>query len=228
MTPASVSQPSKVYTSACNFASPFEPLFAAAHGSLPAAFRDQFLLAADDRVGVTLTGSLDRVWHRPLWLGPLFRLLGRWEILVPDNGINVPTTLTVRSVLTDDGTPRQTWLRTMRFARLRRFPTWVVPRTDGRVEEIVGPRDLAHMVWRGRFDPPATLTLDGVACGVRIAGRVWWLPGWLWPWLVGVMHLEQRAESMDGQRVHVRTTLRHPLLGDVFGYEGSFDVVRNT
>src|SRR5436309_1190675 len=73
--------------------SPLEPIFGRAQA--PAAFKAQFLHSVDDPCRIVLEGTLHHVWHRPGWLRPLFQLLGRLHILVPDTGTEIPTTLEV-------------------------------------------------------------------------------------------------------------------------------------
>jgi hypothetical protein len=91
-----------------------------------------------------------------------------------------------------------------------------------RVVDLVGPGKALHMVCRARFAPPDTFTLDSDACGIEVFSRVRWLPGWLWPWLLGTVRFVQRASSFDANRVDIDLVIGHPALGDIFGYEGSF------
>src|SRR5256885_17199673 len=70
--------------------SPLEPIFGRAQ--VPAAFKAQFLPSVDDPCRIVLEGTLHHVWHRPRWLRPLFQLLGRLHILVPDTGTEIPPT----------------------------------------------------------------------------------------------------------------------------------------
>ncbi len=207
--------------------SPLEPIFEAADAPVPAAFRAQFLHSVEDPTKIVLEGTLHRVWHRPAWLRPLFLILGRLHILVPDTGLEIPTTLEVITNRLPDGRPTYTWLRTMHFRTVRHFPTTIVYEAGRRqVVDLVGPRNALHMVWRAKFRPPDTFTLDTDACGIDLLGRVRWLPQWFWPWLLGTVRFVQRAASLDGNRVGIEIVIRHPLFGDVFGYDGTFLVRR--
>jgi hypothetical protein len=203
--------------------SPLEPIFGAVAAPVPAAFRTQFLHSVDDPSRVVLEGTLHHVWHRPRWLGPLFRMLGRLQILVPDVGAGIPTTLEVITGRLPDGRPMHIWRRTMHFPTVRYFPTTIIydPERDS-VVDLVGPRDLLRMVWRAKFIAPRTVTLDTEACGIELAGSVRWLPRWLWPWLLGTVHFVQRAASLEGDRIDIEIIIRHPVFGSVFGYDGTF------
>jgi hypothetical protein len=207
--------------------SPLEPIFDAADASVPAAFRAQFLHSVDDPSKIVLEGTLHHVWHRPRWLRPLFQFLGQLHILVPDTGIEIPTTLEVITRRLPDGRPIHVWRRTIHFPTVRLFPTTIVYDAGrDRVIDLVGPRNALHMVWRAKFRPPDTFTLDTDAGGSHLLGSGRWLPGWFWPWVLGTVHFVQRAASLDGNRVDIEIVIRHPLFGDVFGYDGTFLVRR--
>jgi len=205
--------------------SPLEPIFA--NSLVPAAFRAQFLHSVDDPSRIVLEGTLQHVWHRPRWLKPLFQILGQLHILVPDTGTEIPTTLEVIASRLPDGRPIHVWWRTMHFPTVRHFPTTIVhdARRD-RLIDLVGPRNAIHMVWRAKFTPPDTFTLDTDACGIYLFGRVRWLPPWFWPWVLGTVRFVQRADKLDIKRVEIELVISHPLLGDVFGYDGTFWVRR--
>lgn len=208
-------------------ASPLDPIFGAVDAPIPAAFRTQFLHSVDDPARVVLEGILHHVWHRPGWLAPLFRLLGRLHILVPDTGLEVPTTLEVITGRLSDGRPLHIWQRTMHFPTVRYFPTTIVYDAERhRVVDLVGPRNALHMVWRAKFHPPDTFTLETDSCGIDLWGQVRWFPKWLWPWLLGIVEFVQRAASLEGDRIDIEIVIRHPLLGRVFGYDGTFRVRR--
>ena len=57
--------------------SPLEPIFASHEADIPLAFREQFLYSPDDTHRVVLEGKMHHIWHRPKWLLPLFKLVGR-------------------------------------------------------------------------------------------------------------------------------------------------------
>lgn len=90
-----------------------------------------------------LDGVMHRVWHQPRMLGPLFRLLGRMGILVPFEGTDVPTTLTVRPGHSRMDGVYHVWDRTFSFPRQPvPFRTTIIydPRI-GQVVDLVGPND---------------------------------------------------------------------------------------
>lgn len=206
--------------------SPLDPVFKG-HTEIPFAFAEQFFHREDLPYGMRLEGVMHRVWHRPAWLRPLFRLLGSMRILVPETGTEVPTTLTVRPGRSRMDGVYHVWDRTFAFATPVRFPTSIIYDPEiGEVVDLVGPRDALYMVWKAQFHPPDRFTLDTHSIALRIRGRKLWLPAWLWKLLFGTVRFWQVADSMDGDTVRIDLLITHPLLGRIFGYEGTFRTVR--
>ncbi len=114
---------------------------------LPVAFRDQFLATPERPYDVVLEGVMHRIWHRPRWFKPLFKLLGWLGILVPETGESIATTLTVVPGYLPDGQPFHEWNRTFAFPKPLHFNTRVVYDTvqDNLADLVSGARlSLAH------------------------------------------------------------------------------------
>lgn len=56
--------------------SPFEPVLGSEEIELPEVFQKQFLSAVDGNPEIILEGRMDKVWHRPAWLRPIFWSIG--------------------------------------------------------------------------------------------------------------------------------------------------------
>lgn len=208
--------------------SPLDPVFAG-HADVPFAFAEQFFHRDDLPYGMRLEGVMHRIWHRPRWLRPLFRLLGRIGILVPRTGEEVPTTLTVRPGRSRADGLYHVWDRTFAFHPPVPFRTTIIyDPAIGQVVDLVGPHDWLYMVWKARYHPPDRFTLDTHSIALRIAGRKLWMPDWLWKLVFGTVRFWQVADSPDGDTVRVDLLITHPLLGRIFGYEGTFRTVRTT
>lgn len=82
------------------------------------------------------------------------------------------------------------------------------------------------MIWEGKFIPPRSFTLDTVTNAVQVGGRVWYLPKWLWVFLLGRVKFIQQAREDDDNVVDIDLRILHPLFGEVFGYTGMFQAVR--
>ncbi len=206
---------------------PLARVFAGHENDLPVAFHDQFLATPERDYDVVLEGVMHRIWHRPRWLKPLFLLLGKLGILVPRTGEAIPTKLVVVPGYLADGQPFHEWNRTFAFDTPVRFNTRVVydERQDN-LADLVGPDYRLHMVWKGRYRPPGTFTLETVTNAIRIGGKVYYLPRWLWLPLLGRVEFVQTARPEAQDTVDVDLRIKHPFFGEVFGYQGTFRAVR--
>ena len=210
-----------------NLASPFSSILEPYGDELPSVFREQFLFPADANYQLALTGTMQHVWYRPRWLKPLFWLMSKFDLLVAENGENVPTTLIITANHDRDGLPRQMWNRTFQFDRPRYFNSSVVydVRTQ-RPTEYVGPGRMLGMIWDIRFHAPATLDMQTYAWVLYLGRWRIQLPRWLGRWLFGWDDTIQSADDSRIDVIHIDLTISHPLFGKVFGYGGTFQVQR--
>jgi|SRR5579859_896955 len=207
--------------------SPLEPIFASFTGQIPLEFREQFLHSVDYPYGMLLEGLMHDVWHKPGWLGPVYWVLGKLGILVPYNGREVPTTVRIVPGVYANGRLFHRWERTLRFEKPVRFNTTFIYDSGLRtVVEMVGPGETIAIAWTCRFVPPGRLTLDTQACALSIGSRRLWLPRRLWRLMFGTMHFTQDADAARDDMAHINLLISHPLLGEVFGYRGTFRTVR--
>jgi hypothetical protein len=206
--------------------SPVQPVFERADGPVPHAFREQFLLSADASHEILLKGEMHRIWH-PLFLHPLFWLLGKFGMLVPIRAERVPATLHVIPGRRADESPFHEWNRTFLLPSPVRFDTTIVwDRRHDDLADLVGRPRLLRMVWAARYAPPGVFTLKSIANAITIGKRVIWLPGWFWRFFLGTVDFRQEALPGDGNRVTVDLRILHPLFRTVFHYAGTFQVVR--
>jgi hypothetical protein len=204
--------------------SPFEPILGAVAVELPVGLREQYLVCADAPYEVVLTGHMARVWHRPAWLWPIFWALSRGDVLFPETGVNVPTTVVVAASRTCDGTPSATWLRTFFFPGCARHFISVVQydNATGHVIEVAGLYRAFRIEARVCFIAPATIEWTTVTIHLRV-GHTWVRV----PRRLSIMaHIVQRADAEQLDTSHVMLTIRHGLLGPIFGCEGTFRAAR--
>jgi hypothetical protein len=196
---------------------PFAPVLLSVTDGLPPVFARQFLTPGP----VRLEGVMHEVWHKPL-LRPLFWLLGTLGVLVGKTGKDIPTTLVI-----EPAARGQLYRRTFRFqppVELNSLNTYDPAKNC--VMEWVGPAKALGMAWDVRFRPPATLLLVTSGWVLRL-GRVHLrIPGWLWPWTLGRADAIQRANDHVADTVHIELVIRHGLLGKMFGFSGTFRVIR--
>ena len=217
MTPADT----EVTPASTDRASPFSAVFGGDIEALPQAFRDQYLTSADAPYDVVLAGRMDRVWHRPGWLWPVFWLLARADILFPETGEMIPTSLRIAAGRDASGAPIQTWDRRFRFrsGRQRRFrSTMSVDLASGLIAEREGPWNAIEELTDVVFVPPATIEFASRRSALVVGGRRLRLPRRLWV----TARVRQWVTDPSSGTSRIELVVRHGLLGPIFGYEGTF------
>jgi len=206
--------------------SPLEPIFAG-HEKIPFAFAEQFLHGDHLPYGMKLVGVMHRIWHRPRVLSPLFWALGKLGILVPHNAQNIATSLVVTAGRNELDGLFHIWDRTLAFSKLVRFRTTIIyDASIDKVVDLVGPKNVLYMVWEAKFHPPGTFTLDTDSIAIRLGRQKVWLPRPIWKFFFGTVTFSQTVDSGRDDMVHIDLRITHPLFGRIFGYNGSFQVVR--
>jgi hypothetical protein len=206
--------------------SPLEPVFAG-HTRVPFAFAEQFLHGEHLPYGMKLVGVMHRIWHRPRALAPLFWALGKLGILVPHNAENVPTSLIVTPGRNELDGLFHIWDRTLAFRAPVRFRTTIIyDASIDKVVDLVGPKNVLYMVWEAKFHPPGRFTLDTDSIAIRLGRRKVWVPKQIWKSFLGTVTFSQTVDSGRQDMVHIDLLVTHPLFGRIFGYNGSFQVVR--
>ena len=206
---------------------PLAHVFANHEENIPFAFKEQFLATPERDYDVVLEGVMHNIWHRPRWFKPLFWLLGKIGILVPQAGQKIPTTLTVVPGYFQDGAAYHEWNRTFAFEQPLQFNTAVVyDETYHNIADRVGPHHVLHMVWDGKFSPPNVFTLDTITNAFHWREKIFYMPGWLWKLLLGRVKFKQEAHLDEEDVVDIDLRILHPIFGEVFGYNGTFRTVR--
>jgi len=185
---------------------------------IPAAFRIQFLEPINFGDAVVLTGTIDEVWHRPRWIASLLWLSTLPNMLFPETGRNIPARLVISPVRTRDGQSVQFWRRTFRFPRARRFnATLTYDPASHSLIEALGPGGVLETDWIACYIPPHRLVIASRSAWIRLAFLRIPLPALLTP----TVRVVQDA-GLSSDTVQVDFLMRHPLLGRIFGYKGTF------
>jgi hypothetical protein len=201
--------------------SPFAKALAGHAAELPPAFREQFLLAPEDQHAMLFEGCMDRVWHRPAWLWPVFWLLTRPNILFPETGADVPATMTIVAGRDGHGQSHQRWDRTFAFRTPRRFDAIMGYDSErGQIVELFGRRELLEIAWDVRFHPPDTMEIVTHRVALRLGCRRLPIPR---SFCVSVRAVERAVRD---DMITIKLRLTAPLLGTIFGYSGAFRLRR--
>ncbi len=203
--------------------SPFFPVLAGAVEDLPGVLRDQYLVRPEDPYRVVLEGTMDRIWHQPFWLWPFLRLFAVFNILFPEQGRDIEASMIVEGRHDRQGGGAQTWDRTFRFRKPRQFnATMAFDLRLARVVERMAPFGILEVIWNVTFEPPDTIRIE--TCGMRVGvnRRRITLPRWA----SMEVRVSETALLDRSETIAVTLALRHPWLGEIFGYTGRFQVRR--
>jgi hypothetical protein len=202
--------------------SPFEHIFVQSRHEVPPVFQDQFLFSSDDPHLIILEGEMQHVWHRPKWLKPLFWLMGKLSIFIPYTGENIPTKVTIQSGKNNLGQPTHSFDRHLEFPNPYDFNTVMLfdPERDELAEKL-GWKQILYMAWQGNLSKPDEFSFQTKSVALKFGDKKIWLPRWVWICL-GEVLFTQKALSENTTSINL--VVKHPLLGDFFGYQGIFEV----
>lgn len=196
---------------------PFQASLGAALDALPGPLRDHFALASGSKA---YEGVMTRVWRKgglAGWLAfPALWMGRRLDLLFTDTGMEVPFRLENRVWMAPDGTLRMDWVRQFRFPDgVRRFSA-VMRFEPGRgIVDDLGRRGILEAELHPRVEG-RLLALHSGRQWVRVAGLRVPLPALL------AGEARVREWMIDDQTFGIRVEVWSPLLGCLFGYEGSF------
>jgi hypothetical protein len=163
-----------------------------------------------------------RVWHRPWWLTPLLWLAGHAGMLFAEQGRNVPVSLTITGSRDGAGRPVQRWSRRFRFRTVRRFDTFVSYDAErGLIVDRVGPGRLLAMESLMEWRTTGELVMWNTGWSLRAGAVRIGLPSSLLGSVIGV----QTVHPSGSGRMGIAMRMSHPLLGEIFGYEGTVQLL---
>lgn len=184
---------------------------------IPEVFQKQFLYSVDNDAEVILEGKMDKVWHRPVWLRPLFWLLAWLDILFPETGKNINCKMTIIGGRGEDGRVYQKWNRTFHFDRKRYFNA-VMTYSDNHkaVTERFGTVKFIVVLWGIEFISPTTIKIITKGNYLTL-GRYWIrLP------FAPIVSVTETA--INKNTLHICLEISVLILGAIFGYEGTFNL----
>lgn len=199
--------------------SPFEAVLD--KSVLPTVFQEQFLLSVESAYTVQFEGRMNRIWHRPAWLGPVFRLLARFNILFAETGRDVAASMRIIGGRDGQHQPLHRWNRTFTFTPPRYFNAVMTYDTRRKaVTEYMGPGGFIQMMWNVNFLAPDQIEISTQKCYLALGRLRVALPRFLSP---SVRALET---AFGEDSIRIELTVSHSRFGPVFGYEGQFQVRR--
>ncbi len=101
--------------------------------------KERFGFGSRDNVACIGTGTMDEIWHGPLYTMP-FLYVGSWRrIMFPEQGKSIPFTIKNYAYVDHHGRETVTWIRTFETAISRRFDAYMIfSRQRKRIVDYLG------------------------------------------------------------------------------------------
>lgn len=180
--------------------------------------QQRFGFSSTDGIAAVGTGEMERLWHGPWWTLP-FLYLGAWRnILVPQQGRDVPFTIENYAYVDRFGRETVTWVRTFSLARTHRFDATMIYSEGGsRIVDYLGTHQHLAVDIELSVDERGGLKLRSGSQRFY-AG----LLGFPFPMLFsGVAEVNEWYDDQE-QRFRISVAVRNPVWGPLFGYDGWF------
>jgi hypothetical protein len=181
----------------------------------------RFGFSSADNTASIGTGIMQRVWHGAPYTLP-FLYIGSWRrIMFPEHAANVPFTIANYAFVDPFGRETVTWLRTFKLPhKTRRFDAYMIySQKRGCIVDYLGSHE--HLA----VDIEMGVDERGGLC-IRSGAQRFYegVIGFPFPMLFsGIANVcEWYDEAMQKFRISVH--VRNSVWGDLFGYEGTFDV----
>ncbi len=181
--------------------------------------QERFGFSSEDGVASIGTGTMERLWHGPLWTLPFLRLGTFRRIMFPETGADVP--FTIRNYAYKDPLGRETvtWVRDFETRRPRRFDAYMIySASRGLIVDYMGSHQ--HLA----VDLEVSVAENGGLRLVSGAQRFYEGPiAFAFPMLFsGVAEVcEWFDDALGKYRIEVSVT--NGRWGPLFGYSGAFD-----
>ncbi len=180
----------------------------------------RFSINSEDGTAAIGRGTMDRIWHGPIYTLP-FLYVGTWRrIMFPEHGKNVPFTIANYAYKDSFGRETVTWLRTFSTAKVRRFDAYMIysqPRK--KIIDYLGTHQ--HLAVDIDLSVDSRGGLKLVSGEQRFYEKI---IGFRFPpFFSGIAEVCEWFDDAD-QRFKISVDVRNPTWGKLFGYHGSFEV----
>ena len=189
-------------------------------GLLHPRIQERFGFCSRDNRACIGSGTMDEIWHGPLYTMP-FLYVGSWRrIMFPESGRSVPFTIRNYAYEDEYGRETVTWIRNFATRTPRRFDAYMIfSQQRRRVVDYLGTHQ--HLA----VDIDLSVDARGGLCLRSGDQRFYesWI-GFSFPLLFsGVADVCEWYEDGD-QRFHIEVKVANDVWGPLFGYRGSFDI----
>ena len=189
-------------------------------GLLHPRIQERFGFCSGDNRACVGSGTMDEIWHGPLYTMP-FLYIGSWRrIMFPERGKNVPFTIRNYAYVGEYGRETVTWIRNFATPTPRRFDAYMIFSSQReRIVDYLGTHQ--HLA----VDIDLSVDGRGGLC-LRSGDQRFYegCVGFHFPLLFsGIADVCEWYEESD-QRFHIEVNVSNHVWGPLFGYRGSFDI----
>ena len=181
--------------------------------------RERFGFSSEDGVASIGRGTMDRLWHGPLWTLPFLRLGAFRRIMFPETGTDVPFTIRNYAYRDPLGRETVTWIRDFATRTPRRFDAYMLhSESRGLIVDYLGTHQ--HLA----VDLDLSVAENGGLRLVSGAQRFYEGPvAFAFPMLFsGVADVCEWFDDVI-DRFRIEVVVNNPRWGRLFGYSGAFD-----
>ncbi|MCG7335911.1 DUF4166 domain-containing protein [Sporosarcina sp. ACRSM] len=165
------------------------------------------------------SGIMKEIHGGPKWLYPLFRIGIYWKLLFPEHGKNIPFTIQNRAFVGNRGESQVHWERIFHFGQKRRYFNALMSLNAERqiIQDYLGEPHLVYSDLAFHVDADGFLTIESLEQRLVLGKLEIPLPRLF----QGLATVQEKYD--DVRRLYqIYVTVRNPLIGTVFAYEGTF------
>ncbi|MEK5037577.1 DUF4166 domain-containing protein [Sporosarcina sp. FSL K6-3457] len=171
------------------------------------------------------SGIMKDIKGGPRWLYPIFRAGIRWKLLFPEQGKDIPFTIRNHAFMSDMGKSQVHWERIFHFGNKKRYFNALMSLDEKQsiIQDYLGEPHLLYADLALHVTNNGSLTIQSLRQRL-VLGKVEIPLPKLFQGLATV--IERYDDDQELYQIHV--TVRNPLIGRVFSYEGTFSADEDT
>ena len=169
-------------------------------------------------------GVMNEIKGGPAWLYPLFRIGVRWKLLFPEHGKSIPFSITNTAFTTKDGESHVHWERIFQFQHTNRYFNALMSLDEERlvIKDYLGEPPLFYSDLAFTATAEGHLKIESLNQRLILGKLEIPLPRFL----QGLATVTEKYIN-EQELYQITVTVRNPLIGSVFSYEGTFSPDEN-
>ena len=171
------------------------------------------------------SGIMRDIKGGPKWLYPIFQAGVRWKLLFPEQGIDIPFTIKNHAFISHTGENQVHWERIFHFSKKKRYFNALMSLDDKQsiIQDYLGEPPLLYADLSLHVTENGGLTIQSLRQRL-VLGKVE-IP--LPRIFQGLATVIERYDD-EQELFHIHVTVRNPLIGRLFSYEGTFSTNEDT